>query len=102
MPLREKNVAITALFETETQHIKPDNSQWEGRVTACAPETLTWSQGTAKPQVSFPKQGRAICSCSCAFTNTKTKNAKAQLTVLQHLQLLAAAAVPLPAPLPVL
>lgn len=102
MPLREKNGAIRAVFETETQQIEPDTSQWEGRVLACPPETLTWSQGTAKSQLSFPKQGRAICSCSCAFTNAKTKNAKARLTVLEHLQLLAGAAVPLPAPLPVL
>ena len=57
MPLRKKNGTITALFETETQQIEPDNSQWEGRVTACAPKTLTRSQGTAKPQLSFPKQG---------------------------------------------
>lgn len=57
MPLREKNGAIRAVFETETQQTEPDTSQWEGRALACTPETLTWSQGTAKPQLSFPKQG---------------------------------------------
>lgn len=57
MPLREKNEAIAALLETETQQIEPDNSQWEGRTITHAPETFIWSQGAAKPQLSFPKQG---------------------------------------------
>lgn len=93
MPLREKNEAIAALLETETQQIEPGNSEWESRAIAHAPETFTRSQCTAKPQVPFPKQGQATRSYSCAFTNTKTKKAKAQLTVFKHLRLLAEAAV---------